>query len=184
MRLRTLALATLVLGCAGKEVRLSSTGEPAPYFGRDAANPEIPKQDSAGFEPAIETVDKPPALIAADEGLAESGGMFRIARHVANSGEVQTVDGTDKFAATLIRARLPKFGEPSKGEFVFYLDHTPDGGVNGARSAKWAVGRVEGRDALMGKLIISGHKIDPGTSVLIPLESLPAAVIEAHTDKP
>jgi hypothetical protein len=176
MRLRYLFVAVLVVGCAGKQLRM---GDPVPetYYGRDSGNPEIPKTDSYAMQPRIEAVDRAPtAVVSPTEGMAPRDGHYQVVRHFGND-EVQAVsDKTQRWPGTLLRARSPKFGEPTVGAEVFYAEQ-PVHDVISARGARWAVGKVEGRDAILGKLIVSGHKVDPAVGVLIPLESLPDAAV-------
>ena len=164
--------ALLLLACAGHSLRPS---EPIPdaNFGRDQGNPAIPKTSQnfgAGFE--VGRAD-PTVLIAPGEGLVETDGHYRLVRPVGGD-TLQAVDGNgERFAGQLIHARSPRFGEPEVGTTVFYLER-PAASLRAARSANWTLGRVEGQDAMLGKVIISGHAIAPSHAVLIPTDPVTA----------
>jgi hypothetical protein len=172
MRTSALLSALVLLACAGKQVQPTAPTEGTTY-GRDAINPAIPKAEQS-YSGGIEISDaEPTALISPTEGLVAREGHFRIARHQAGGG-LRTV-GSDgaRISGELIRARSPRFGEPEVGTRVFYLASAAPS-LRDARAADWEVGKVEGRDPILGKLVVSGHKVDPQRQILIPLDPLPS----------
>lgn len=176
MRTHALLSALALLACAGKQVQPTAPTEGTTY-GRDAINPAIPKTDqsySGGFE--ISDAE-PTALVSPTEGLVARDGHYRIARR--GSGEGLRTVGSDgeTLRGELIRARSPRFGEPAVGTRVFYLASAPPS-LRDARAADWAVGKVEGRDPILGKVIVAGHKVDPQRQILIPVDPLPSAEAE------
>lgn len=172
MRKALIVSAALFFACAGQQLRQAEP-TPAPVYGRDASNPAIPKTDQS-YSAGIEISDaKPTALIVPNEGLVASGDHYRIAREAKDGGAQAVDDGEERFSGPLIHARTPRFGEPEVGEEVFYVDGASDS-LHSARAARWKLGKVEGRDPIQGKVLISGHKVDPARGILIPVDPLPA----------
>jgi hypothetical protein len=167
MRTPALLFALALLACAGKQVQPTAPTESTTY-GRDAINPAIPKTDQS-YNGGFQVSDaEPTALISPTEGLVATDGHFRIARRQPD-GALMTVgeDGV-RLSGALIRARTPRFGEPQVGERVFYLDSAPPT-VREARAARWVLGKVDGKDPILGKVVVAGHKVDP-QRLLIPLD--------------
>jgi hypothetical protein len=172
MRKALIVPAVWFLACAGQQIR---QGEPTPetVYGRDSGNAAIPKTGQS-YVAGIEITDaKPTALIRSSEGLVATDGHYRIARPLEGDASQAVDGGEERFSGALIHARAPRFGEAEVGDPVFYLDGAGDS-LQSARAANWQLGKVEGRDPILGKLVVSGHKVDPARGVLIPVDPIPA----------
>lgn len=171
MRKTLIVPAVLLLACAGQQLRQA---EPTPetVYGRDSGNAAIPKTGQS-YVAGVEITDaKPTTLIRPSEGLVATDGHYRIVQPLEGDASQAVDDGEERFSGALIHARAPRFGEPEVGASVFYLDGAGDS-LTSARAANWQLGKVEGRDPILGKLIVSGHKVDPAHGVLIPVDPIP-----------